>query len=247
MPRERQAAVLGTGSHFMLFVFIQKPKKMNGFRLHGTQLGELGSYRSIVFASLLVLYIPQLLIGQTYTYHEEGTNLSIEVSDQTTVPISYKLIKFEPPYTIDPTSPFYIDWAGSWLCQGGNCSYSMSFDASSGELTIEIEANEARAGAGRLAFVKGIIIEPVDIEERIGRRDSELVVYPNPAAHRLLIKGLQEKILHTEWISLDGKTVAVLNPDPSGKSLDVSGLARGLYAVIFKTESGKLMKQVSLQ
>lgn len=224
---------------------------MNGFCITSAQAYALRPVGLWLFLSLTGMLIPSFLQAQTYDYYVEGDDLEAKASHESAAAIDHIVLVFQPEdYVLSATSAPYALLENSWLCSGGNCESSVVFDAAAGEVKLELWATEARSGFGEIAYLKGIIIEPIDIDARIGGGEVDLRVYPNPAKHRILFSfeggNADQRIISSTWVSLDGRQVKILKPGQAGRSMEVQALSRGYYHVLFETTKGLISKRIFL-
>ncbi|WP_228452135.1 T9SS type A sorting domain-containing protein [Chryseobacterium sp. c4a] len=79
--------------------------------------------------------------------------------------------------------------------------------------------------------------------ENTSSRETELVIYPNPASDKVYIKG--EKVSEAEIYSMEGRKVNVtLNRD---QSIDVSHLPKGIYLLKLKIKNEIITKKLNIK
>ncbi|MEL6254565.1 MAG: hypothetical protein AAFR87_21325 [Bacteroidota bacterium] len=224
---------------------------MNGFCITYAQAYALRPVGLWLFLSLTGMLIPSFLQAQTYDYYVEGDDLEAKASYESSTAIDHIVLVFQPEdYVLAAASVPYALLEDSWLCSGGNCESSLVFDAAAGKIKLELWANEARSGFGEIAYLKGIIIEPIDIDARIGGGEMAVKVYPNPAEHRILFsfegRDADQRIISSTWVSMDGSHVKILKPGKAGRSMEVKALSRGYYHVLFETNKGIISRLIFL-
>lgn len=60
--------------------------------------------------------------------------------------------------------------------------------------------------------------------------DEKLTIYPNPANDQIAIEA--DESLHVQVIDVFGNQIQELNLNPGNNSVDISGLATGVYFVV---------------
>ncbi|MGG7438686.1 PQQ-dependent sugar dehydrogenase [Chryseobacterium arthrosphaerae] len=68
-------------------------------------------------------------------------------------------------------------------------------------------------------------------------------IYPNPASKEIFIKGIKDKKITAEIISAEGRKVLETGQVTSGKSIDISGIAAGVYFINVKSGDLKSYSQ----
>jgi len=86
----------------------------------------------------------------------------------------------------------------------------------------------------------------VSIENMQGK-SNEIILYPNPAQHTLYIES-SEAVEQVSVYDISGRTVGAysIHPNPN-PSIDISGLANGIYLVKVKTAQGETVKKIVKQ
>lgn len=68
-------------------------------------------------------------------------------------------------------------------------------------------------------------------------------IYPNPASKEIFIEGIKDKKVTAEIISAEGRKVLETGQVTSGKSIDISGIAAGVYYINVKSGDLKSYSQ----
>ncbi|WP_278380416.1 PQQ-dependent sugar dehydrogenase [Chryseobacterium arthrosphaerae] len=68
-------------------------------------------------------------------------------------------------------------------------------------------------------------------------------IYPNPASKEIFIEGIKDKKVTAEIISAEGRKVLETGQVTSGKSIDISGIAAGVYFINVKSGDLKSYSQ----
>ncbi|WES98075.1 PQQ-dependent sugar dehydrogenase [Chryseobacterium arthrosphaerae] len=68
-------------------------------------------------------------------------------------------------------------------------------------------------------------------------------IYPNPASKEIFIEGIKDKKITAEIISAEGRKVLETGQVTSGKSIDISGIAAGVYFINVKSGDLKSYSQ----
>ncbi|MGG7467312.1 PQQ-dependent sugar dehydrogenase [Chryseobacterium arthrosphaerae] len=68
-------------------------------------------------------------------------------------------------------------------------------------------------------------------------------IYPNPASKEIFIQGIKDKKITAEIISAEGRKVLETGQVTSGKSIDISGIAAGVYFINIKSGDLKSYSQ----
>ncbi|MGG7550216.1 PQQ-dependent sugar dehydrogenase [Chryseobacterium arthrosphaerae] len=68
-------------------------------------------------------------------------------------------------------------------------------------------------------------------------------IYPNPASKEIFIEGIKDKKITAEIISAEGRKVLETGQVTSGKSIDISGIAAGVYFINIKSGDLKSYSQ----
>jgi hypothetical protein len=65
---------------------------------------------------------------------------------------------------------------------------------------------------------------------------SDILIYPNPADYNLTVKTPQSSEI--EILNIDGQLLQIITSNENYTTINISGLARGMYFVKIKTEKG---------
>ena len=127
--------------------------------------GVIPAKKTITFI-LIQLCFFSIVFGQTPVYYLNGNVLDVEIYFNSGTEINNFQMEISPSYDIDHINNAYGVSTGSWLCNNGNCSESLSFNPTTNTIYLELQANTAKSGEGLIYSLKGIIIEPDDIDFR---------------------------------------------------------------------------------
>jgi hypothetical protein len=85
------------------------------------------------------------------------------------------------------------------------------------------------------------VIGSAGVEQLFGS-ENELSIYPNPANSNVTIDFPEKATL--EIINMEGQVIKSINADGNATTIDISGLANGVYFLKAKTEKGIVVKKL---
>jgi len=83
---------------------------------------------------------------------------------------------------------------------------------------------------------------PTGIEQMLGEENS-MEIFPNPACGEIQVQSLKFKVQSLEIYNIQGRLIKTLAASGSKTSVDISGLASGMYFVKAKTDKGIEVKK----
>ena len=86
-----------------------------------------------------------------------------------------------------------------------------------------------------------------DLSINQAKLDTTVDVYPNPASDKVFFNSKEKEIEKVQLVDLSGKILYKAEVRNQSGSIDLSGIAKGVYLVIMSTESDTITKKISVK
>ena len=120
------------------------------------------------------------------------------------------------------------------------------YDLANNELPVFIHASLSISIGGGLPTTQTVVLNSVEPDGNLAVAQNELsglIVYPNPAADVIAVKGLKDEATLT-LVDAQGKTVATAAVEPGVASLSISTVEAGVYFLHIATANGSKIERV---
>lgn len=74
-----------------------------------------------------------------------------------------------------------------------------------------------------------------------------VTIYPNPSNDKIYYSNPTFKVVTAELFTIDGKKMENIKLDPSNSSIDIKGLAEGIYFIHLSNDQNKIVKKVIIK